>query len=84
MANSHFEKWLVKAPAGVILIAGGVFFMYYSITQLDWKDRWVVYGLISAVAVAAGAIFLCSAFIHKIKSDMIRKKKAKLESDMDE
>ena len=81
MSNNHYEKWLLKTPAGVFFIAGGVFFMYYSITQLEWKERWALYGLISAVAVTAGVLLLCSASIHKMKSDLIRKKKARQEAE---
>ena len=76
MSNSHYERWIVKAPVGILFIAGGIFFMYYSITQLA-KERWVMYGLISAAAVGIGSFMLASAFINKMKSDLIKKQKAK-------
>lgn len=76
MANSHYERWIVKAPVGLLFIAGGIFFMYYSITKLT-KDRWIMYGAISAAAVAIGVFMLASAFINKMKSDLIKKQKAK-------
>ena len=82
MANSHYERWVLKAPVAILFISGGVFFMYYSITQLELKGRWVVYGLISAAAVGIGSFMLASAFINKMKSDLIKKQKAKsLEKD---
>lgn len=77
MANSHYERWLVKAPAGIILIAGGLFFMYYSLTQLELKNQWAIYALISAASITFGTVILCSAFINKMKSDIIKKQKAK-------
>jgi hypothetical protein len=76
MANSHYERWIVKAPVGLIFIAGGIFFMYYSLTQLA-KDRWVFYAAISAATVTIGTFMLASAFINKMKSDLIKKQKAK-------
>ncbi len=77
MSNSHYERWIVKAPVGLAFIAGGVFFMYYSLTQLEWKGRWIMYGLISSAAISIGVFMLASAFINKMKSDLIKKQKAK-------
>lgn len=85
MSNSHYERWIVKTPVGILFIGGGIFFMYYSLTQLDWKDRWVMYGLISATAVVIGAYMLGGAFINKMKSDMIKRQKARnIPDDKDE
>lgn len=77
MSNSHYERWLWKAPIGLLFIAGGIFFMYYSLAILEIKERWIVYGVISAAATALGAYLLCSAFIHKMKSDLIKRQKAR-------
>lgn len=83
MANHHYEKWIIKAPVGFLLIGGGVFFMYYSLTQLggSLKETWVYFGLSSAVAISIGVFILCVAFVHKIKSDLIKKTKLKNQSD---
>ena len=83
MSNHHYEKWILKAPLGFLLISGGVFFMYYSLTQLtaDLKDRWVYFGLISAIIIGSGAVILCTAFTHKVKSDLIKKTKMRNGSD---
>ena len=75
MSNHHYEKWAFKTPLGFILIAGGIVFMYYSISHLQGKEKWVLYGSISGIAIALGAFLLSSAAINKVKSDLIKKQK---------
>lgn len=79
MGNHHYEKWIFKTPLGLILILGGVFMMYYSITHFG-KVRWVIYGLSCAASISIGVYLLSSAAVHKIKSDMIKKQKLKQQS----
>lgn len=79
MANYHFERWIFKTILGCLLIAGGVFFMYYSLTHF-YRDNWFLYGLICAVAVGIGAFLLSSAAVNKVKSDIIKKQKMKQQS----
>ena len=79
MSSSHYDKWFFKTPIGFLLTTGGIFFMYYSLLHLP-KDKWVTFGLISAFAVGFGVYFLCSAAIHKMKSDMMKKQKLKQQS----
>lgn len=80
MANSHYEKWIFKIPIGFILIAGGIFFMYYSLTIPKVGEDWVKFGLISGVSVATGVVILSTASINKMKSDLIKKQKIKQQS----
>lgn len=80
MSNSHYEKWVLKVPIGFLLIAGGIFFMYYSLTLPEVNENWITYGLISAISVAIGAILLSSAAVNKMKSDLIKKQKIKQQS----
>ncbi len=81
MANNHYEKWLIKTPIGFILIAGGIFFMYYSITKLNFREKWELYGFISAIAIAIGVLLLSHAAVHKVKSDLIKKQKIRQQSE---
>jgi divalent metal cation (Fe/Co/Zn/Cd) transporter len=81
MSNHHYEKWLLKLLVGIVLIGGGVFFLYYSVTHLHTKDRWVLWGLTSAISITIGALLLSSATIHKVKSDLIRKQKMRHQTD---
>ena len=79
MSNYHFEKWLYKAVLGFILVAGGIFFMYYSLSHF-MRDDWILYGSICSAAVSTGVYLLSSSAVHKVKSDMIKKQKQKQQS----
>jgi hypothetical protein len=74
MGNHHYEKWVYKTPLGLLLIAGGTFYMYYAMTHL-LRDNWILHGLIVSSAVTIGSYLLSSAAINKVKSDMIKKQK---------
>jgi uncharacterized membrane protein HdeD (DUF308 family) len=80
MSNHHYERWIIKLLIGFILIAGGVFFLYYSVTHLHTKERWIFLALSSAVPVAVGALLMSSATVHKVKSDLIKKQKMRQQS----
>lgn len=79
MANYHFEKWIYKSIIGFILVAAGVFFMYYALTHF-LRDNWVIYASICAAAISIGVYLLSSAAVNKVKSDIIRKQKMKQQS----
>jgi len=78
MGNYHFERWIYKTVLGCLLIAGGVFFMYYSLTH--FRENWLIYASICSAAVGIGAYLLSSGSINKVKSDMIKKQKMKQQS----
>jgi len=79
MSNYHFEKWLYKTILGFLLIAGGIFFMYYSLTHF-YRDNWIMYGLICSLGIGLGAYLLSSAAVNRVKSDIIKKQKLKQQS----
>ena len=79
MGNHHLERWIYKTVIGFLLVAGGIFYMYYSLSHFMRKD-WILYGLISSLAVAIGVYFLSSAAVNKVKSDIIKKQKLKQQS----
>ena len=58
------------------MIAGGIFFMYYSIINNE-KEKWILYGLICGVGIALGVFLLSTAAVNKVKSDLIKKQKIK-------
>lgn len=79
MSNYHFEKWLYKTILGFILVAGGVFFLYYAIIHF-YRDNWLLFGLICSASVGIGVYLLSSAAVNKVKSDIIKKQKIKQQS----
>jgi protein-S-isoprenylcysteine O-methyltransferase Ste14 len=79
MSNYHFEKWLYKTILGFLLTAGGIFFMYYSLTHF-YRDNWLMYALICSFGVGIGVFLLSSAGVNKVKSDLIKKQKQRQQS----
>jgi divalent metal cation (Fe/Co/Zn/Cd) transporter len=79
MGNYHLERWIYKTVIGFLLVAAGVFFMYYSLSHF-MRDDWILYSLICSLAVAIGVYLLSSGAINKVKSDMIKKQKIKQQS----
>jgi hypothetical protein len=79
MGNYHLERWIYKTVIGFLLVAGGIFFMYYSLSHL-LRDDWILYGLICSAGIAIGVYLLCSGAVNKVKGDMIKKQKLKQQS----
>jgi len=79
MSNYHFERWLYKTVLGFILVAGGIFFMYYSLSHFI-RANWVLHSVICSLGISIGVYLLSSGAINKVKSDMIKKQKVKQQS----
>ena len=79
MGNYHLERWLYKTIIGFLLVAGGVFFMYYSLSHFI-RDEWILYGFICSSAIGMGVYLLSSGAVNKVKADMIKKQKLKQQS----
>ena len=79
MSNYHFERWLYKTVLGFLLVAGGIFFMYYSLSHFV-RANWVLHSLICSLGISIGVYLLSSGAINKVKSDMIKKQKVKQQS----
>ena len=80
MSDRHYEKWFFKSLIGILLIGGGIFFMYYTISFLDPEEKWVYYALACGLSIAIGAFLLSSGAVHKMKSDLIKKQKLRQQS----
>jgi hypothetical protein len=79
MSNYHFERWLYKTVLGFLLVAGGIFFMYYSLSHFI-RANWILHSLICSLGISIGVYLLSSGAINKVKSDMIKKQKVKQQS----
>jgi len=79
MSNYHFERWIYKTVFGFLLVAGGVFFMYYSLSHFI-RANWMLHSLICSLGISIGVYLLSSGAINKVKSDMIKKQKIKQQS----
>ena len=76
MANKHYKKWWLQLPVGFLFVSAGILAIVYSL-DIRPNDEWPVWVIISIVLVNIGLGFLGSAFIHKIKSDLIRRERSK-------
>ena len=79
MSNHHFERWIYKTVLGFLLVAGGIFFMYYSLSHFI-RANWILHSLICSLGISIGVYLLSSGAINKVKSDMIKKQKVKQQS----
>jgi len=79
MGNHHFERWISKTVIGFLLVVGGIFFMYYSLSHFMRKD-WIQYGLICSMGIGIGVYLLSSGAVNKVKSDLIKKQKVRQQS----
>jgi len=76
MSNKHYQKWLLQMPVGFLLVGAGVIVIMYSANKRA-SDEWLIWGLISATIMTAGLGILGNAYIHKVKSDLIKKQRSR-------
>jgi uncharacterized membrane protein HdeD (DUF308 family) len=75
MSNTHSEKYITKLLLGLASITAGIFVIMYANFNRQSKDDWYFWAIIAAVAINFGLVLVCNAFVHKIKSDLIRRGK---------
>ena len=79
MSNTHQDKYLTKLLIGIALITTSIVILFYTIYERSEKaqkeEDWYLWALGFGVLLVAGIISICQAFVHKIKSDLIRRQK---------
>jgi hypothetical protein len=83
MANKHYQRWLLQMPAGFLLVAAGVLVIMYAANK-QASDEWLVWGLIAVAILNSGLGILGNAYVHKVKSDLIRKQRTKIQHSPDQ
>lgn len=63
-------------PVGFLLIDAGILLIMYSANKRA-SDEWLLWGIISMAIITSGLGLLGNAYVHKVKSDLIRKQRAK-------
>jgi uncharacterized membrane protein HdeD (DUF308 family) len=79
MPNKHYQKWIIQMPAGFLLLAAGILVIMYSANKRA-SDEWLVWGIISVTIINSALGLLGNALIHKVKSDLMQKRKLKKNS----
>jgi hypothetical protein len=77
MSNTHQDKYISKLLIGIAFVTAGIFVIMYAGFNANVKKDWYFWGIIAAVAINVGLILVGSAYVHKIKSDLIRRQKKK-------
>jgi Kef-type K+ transport system membrane component KefB len=77
MATKHEDKWIVKAIVGFSLAAWTVISIVYICINEASRDNWFLWSLIPAAFFLVSLALLGSAFVHKIKADLSKRKKSK-------
>ena len=75
MSNSHEEKFITKLLVGFTLIIGGIFVIVYAAFERTRQDDWYFWGLVASVLICTGLYLLMSSFVHKMKSDFIKRQR---------
>jgi len=75
MSNSHEEKFITKLLVGFTLIIGGIFVIVYAAFERTRQDDWYFWGLVASVLICSGLYLLMSSFVHKMKSDFIKRQR---------
>ena len=79
MTNRHRQKYIIRLLAGLTLVSGGILVILY-VTRLgnvQVNEEWYIWAFTSLILINGGLYLLGNAFVHKVKSDLIRKQKQK-------
>jgi len=77
MSNSHQEKYISKLLFGFAFVIGGIMTILYAAFERTKDDDWYLWGIVASLLIITGLFFLLNAFVHKIKSDLIKKQRSK-------
>jgi hypothetical protein len=81
MGKKHEKKYLIYVLIGLILVTSAIFTIIYLIFTSTRKFDWTFWAIVTAVVTNVGLLFLGSAFVHKMKSDLLRKQKRKTNAE---
>lgn len=81
MANrNHYAKWLLQAPLGFVFTTIGIMLIMYAAIEKAKENEWMFWGFAAAMILNIGLVLLGSAFVHKVKADMIKRSHQKEKS----
>jgi hypothetical protein len=82
MANKHADKWIIKAIVGFSMAAWTIVSIVYVCINEASRDNWFLWSLLPAVFFLISLFLLGSAFVHKVKADLTKRKKSKSNESM--
>jgi uncharacterized membrane protein HdeD (DUF308 family) len=75
MSNTHQEKFITKLLIGIAFITAGIFIILFAAFEKTQKQDWYFWGILAALAINAGVVMVGSAYVHKMKSDLIKRQR---------
>lgn len=75
MSSTHKEKFLSKMLIGFAFTSLGIFIIVYASFERAHKDDWYLWAFVASILINTGLYLLVSAFVHKVKSDLIKRQK---------
>ena len=75
MSNTHQEKFVTKLLVGFSFIIAGIFIILFAAFERTRHDDWYLWGIVASALICPGLFLLMNAFVHRIKSDFIRRQK---------
>jgi len=70
-------------PIGFLLVGAGVVVIMYAANKRA-SDEWLIWAIISVAILNSGLGILGNAYIHKVKSDLIRKQRTRTQPSSNE
>ena len=77
MSNSHQEKYISKLLFGFAFVIAGIMVILYAAFERTKNEDWYFWGIVVSALIIIGLVFLLNAFVHKVKSDLIKKQRSK-------
>lgn len=81
MSHYHGEKYIAKLLVGFSLIIVNVMLTFYMIFERPDITDWYFWAAISAILLCLALYLISSAFVHKIKSDFLKRQRSRSLSD---
>lgn len=75
MSSSHQDKFITKLLIGIGLITASIFVILYACFNRTDNQDWYFWGIVASVGMTVGLLLMGSAFVHKVKADLIRRQK---------
>ena len=76
-SSSHEEKYFSKLLLGFASVTSSIFLIVYACFERTKEDDWYFWGIVASFLMCSGFYFLLTAFVHKIKSDLSKRQRAR-------
>ena len=81
MHYKHRRGFLLNLITGLALLTASIGSIMYATLEERHEHHWITWTVISSVIFIAGTLITGNAFVHKVKSDLLRRETQKLRKD---